>query len=136
MNRYGNIEIVTQQAAIDIIENRYPYGLFIQADGAKVIGIDNQDGNAWVEEFNNLQDCLNWLLDAQEEEPDEWFGTVRWCDADLANALEVKEFDPTNANIGLLRNALEHHVFTDMMIERGWEVIYQMIDDVFKGVPR
>ena len=133
MHKYGNIEIVTQKAAIDIIENRHLYGLFVQADGDRVIGIDNQDGNAWVDEFATLQECLDWLIDAQEEEPEEWFGMVRWCNADLANALEVKELDPTAANIGLLRNALEHHVFTDMMIERGWEVIYQMIDEVFRG---
>ena len=68
MNKYGNIAIVTRQAAIDIIENRHLYGLFIQADGAKVIGIDNQDGNAWVEEFDNLQDCLNWLVDEHDKE--------------------------------------------------------------------
>ena len=133
MNRYGNIEIVTQQAAIDIIENRYPYGLFVQADGAKVIGIDNQDGNAWVDEFDTLQECLDWLLDVQIEEPIEWFGRVRWCDADLENALEVQGIEVTEHNVSLLRRRLEHHSFEDRMIEVGWDVIYCTIDDVFRG---
>jgi hypothetical protein len=132
MNRYGNIEIITQQAAIDIIENRYPYGLFVQADGDRVIGIDNQDGNAWVDEFATLQECLDWLIDAQEEEPENWFGMVRWCDADLENALEVAGFEPTAARVGLLRSRLEDHSFTDVMIECGWDVIYQAIAEVFK----
>ena len=132
MNKYNNIELVTQQAAIDIIENRYPYGLFVQADGDRVVGIDNQDGNAWVDEFATLQECLDWLIDAQEEEPEEWFGMVRWCDADLENALEVEEIEVSEHNIGLLRDRLEHHSFTDMMIERGWDVIYQTIAEIFK----
>ena len=132
MNKYGNIEIVTQQAANGIIENRYPYGLFVQADGAKVIGIDNQDGNAWVDEFDTLQECLDWLIDAQEEEPEEWFGMVRWCDADLENALEVQGIEVTEHNVSLLRRRLEHHSFEDRMIEVGWDVIYFTIDDVFR----
>lgn len=132
MNKYSNIELVTQQAAIDIIENRYPYGLFIQADGDRVVGIDNQDGNAWVDEFATLQECLDWLIDVQAEEPEEWFGMVRWCDADLENALEVEEIEVSEHNIGLLRDRLEHHSFTDMMIERGWDVIYQNIAEIFK----
>ena len=132
MNKYSNIELITQQAAIDIIENRYPYGLFVQADGDRVVGIDNHDGNAWVDEFATLQECLDWLIDAQEAEPEEWFGMVRWCDADLENALEVEGIEVSEHNIGLLRDRLEHHSFTDMMIERGWDVIYQNIAEIFK----
>lgn len=25
------------------------------------VGIDNRDGDAWTEEFNDLADCIGWL---------------------------------------------------------------------------
>lgn len=57
----------------------------------------------------------------------EWFGIVRWCDEDLKNALEVQGITATESNIEKLHNMCSHHSFTDMMIERGWEIMYDMI---------
>ena len=33
----------------------------------------------------------------------EWFGTVRWNEYDLANALELHDYPATEANIAKLR---------------------------------
>ena len=56
-----------------------------------------------------------------------WFGIVRWCDADIAAALKEDGYALTDENIQKVRNQLEHHSFADMMIERGWEHIHDVI---------
>lgn len=59
---------VNQQEAIEIIEHRGRRGLFVQEDGATYIGIDNSTGDAWVEEFPNLTECLMWLAGSDKGE--------------------------------------------------------------------
>lgn len=53
-------EISKEDAAV-IIERRHPYGLFFLKDGGVYVGIDNNDGNAWTEEFPTKRKCLEWL---------------------------------------------------------------------------
>ena len=48
-------------------------------------------------------------------------------DDDLKNALEVQGYPITENNIAKLRTICEHHSFTDFMIERGWEYMYDSI---------
>lgn len=57
----------------------------------------------------------------------EWFGVVRWCDGDLRNALETQGIAVTENNIDKLKSLCLHHSFTDEMIKRGWEYIYDEI---------
>lgn len=57
---------VTQEEAIEIIEHRGRRGLFVQKTGAGFVGIDNSTGDAWVEEFQDLPECLMWLADKRE----------------------------------------------------------------------
>jgi hypothetical protein len=60
---------ITKEEAKKIIETRYPEGLFYHKDGNKYIGIDNSSGDAWTEEFDNLDICLEWLkgeIDTEE----------------------------------------------------------------------
>lgn len=73
------IEITLEQTDV-IIETRKPLGLFythttkdpvdyvddagahrFKGDEDLFIGIDNSTGDAWTEEFDNLEQCLNWL---------------------------------------------------------------------------
>ena len=135
MYTYTGIQIVTQTEALGIIESRTPHGLFVQPSGDIIIGIDNCDGNAWVEEFTRLEDCLSWLTNEKEYQRSstkEWFGTVRWCDSDLRSVLIEKDIDATDANVSLLRRELERgHYFKDTMVERGWDVIYSTLDQLF-----
>lgn len=58
---------VTQEEATEIIEHRGRRGLFVQDTGVEFIGIDNRDGDAWVEEFPDLIECLMWLADVRKE---------------------------------------------------------------------
>ncbi len=57
----GWYRYVSHKEAIQIIESRKPLGLFVEETGIEFIGIDNQDGNAWTEEFPDLIECLSWL---------------------------------------------------------------------------
>ncbi len=52
---------VTNEAALEIIEKRVPLGKFYCYEGRKVIGIDNETGDAWTEEFGSLKTCKKWL---------------------------------------------------------------------------
>lgn len=56
---------VTKEEADEIIEKREPLGLFYCVDGNVYVGIDNRTWDAWVEEFCSLEECLNWLNDAE-----------------------------------------------------------------------
>jgi hypothetical protein len=63
------IKKITEKEARDILltEGDYePRGLFYLEDynslGRKVyVGIDNSTGDAWVEDFNDLDKCKMWL---------------------------------------------------------------------------
>lgn len=59
-----NIKEITQEKVHEIIDNRKPLGLFYSYDNTvnKYIGVDNLNGDCWVEEFNSLNDCLDWLI--------------------------------------------------------------------------
>lgn len=59
---------VSREEALEIIEHRGRRGLFVQETGDKIVGIDNSTGDAWVEEFTNLTECLMWLADKREED--------------------------------------------------------------------
>ncbi|MBR3972948.1 MAG: hypothetical protein IKJ99_03210 [Oscillospiraceae bacterium] len=54
--------------AIEVIEHRGRRGLFVEEAGNVIIGIDNSTGYAWVEEFQNLTDCLMWLVDKEAKD--------------------------------------------------------------------
>jgi hypothetical protein len=60
------IKKITQEEAHTLLSSEPPHyqplGLFYiaQADGS-FTGIDNQDGNAWTEDFKTKSKCLYWL---------------------------------------------------------------------------
>lgn len=105
----------------------------------KAIGVARiTDDDANVLEFVGYEPCEeeNFTDDEYDGElvevwkpkdVDEWFGVVRWCDDDIKNALETQRVTVTENNIEKLRNMCSHHSFTDMMIEQGWEFMYDMI---------
>lgn len=59
---------VSQKEAIEIIEHRGCRGMFVQESGNKIVGIDNSTGDAWTEEFDDLTECLKWLVGEREED--------------------------------------------------------------------
>lgn len=44
-----------------IVKNRKPRGKFYLKEDGKYVGIDNEEGHAWTEEFNKF---VLWLLGA------------------------------------------------------------------------
>ncbi len=55
------IQKVTKEQAKEIIDQRLPLGCFWLQDGDKFIGIDNQSGDAWTEDFKSKGACIIWL---------------------------------------------------------------------------
>lgn len=52
---------ISNEEAHQIIEERKPLGQFYTIEDGKYIGIDNSDGNAWVEEFDTFGKCATWM---------------------------------------------------------------------------
>lgn len=46
-----------------IIEDRKPLGRFFFFDTDRYIAIDNTTGEALMEEFRILEECISWLLE-------------------------------------------------------------------------
>jgi len=55
------IKKITPDEAERVIVTRYPLGRFYTIENRMYIGIDNIDGDAWVEEFRSLSSCKRWL---------------------------------------------------------------------------
>lgn len=55
------IKQVTIKELVSIIDTRQPRGLFYYNPDKLYLGCDNTNGDAWVEEFNNKEDCIAWL---------------------------------------------------------------------------
>lgn len=69
------------------------------------------------------------LYDLRAVDETEYFGVVRWCDEDLKDAFETRGIEPTKEMVSVLRSRCEKPL-TDLMIERGWEVIDSVIPSV------
>ena len=55
------IEQITSERASEIIDTRKPHGLYILQSGDMFVGIDNETGDAWTEEFKTEKECRDWL---------------------------------------------------------------------------
>jgi hypothetical protein len=63
-----HIEIIDSEKASIIIETYKPIGLFMLQDGEKWVGIDNNSGSAWTEEFTRPEECEAWLRSENDDE--------------------------------------------------------------------
>ena len=52
---------ITNKEAEDIINSRKPLGKFLFKENNLYVGIDNETGEAWTEDFYNYEDCIEWL---------------------------------------------------------------------------
>jgi len=57
----NNIERITPQRARKIINTRKPTGYFYTVEDGKYIAIDNQNRDAWTEEFKKYDKCIDFL---------------------------------------------------------------------------
>lgn len=60
---YSNPIQITKELSTYIIENSIPRGLFYlkDKDADIYVGIDNSEGDAFVEEFKSVIECRKWL---------------------------------------------------------------------------
>ena len=79
---------ITKEEAFKIIETYTPKGLFwLEADG-KFIAIDNSSGEAFVEEFIDKEECLQWLKDwFKKPGCEELYGDRKVCYNLLSNSV-------------------------------------------------
>ena len=66
--RDAGIQKVGCRTAWSIIETREPKGEFCCTEDGKYVGIDNQTGDAWTEEFDSEIDCIRWLTGEEEDD--------------------------------------------------------------------
>lgn len=59
---------------------------------------------------------------------DEWYAITRWCDEDIAINLRDMGFADTPENIALIRDHVDTHWFTDLLVERGLESMTDSIN--------
>lgn len=131
------------------------YAVFPSKQGKWNIKILDLDGNAlMVSPIENVidsndpvadQEVMAWWIHGSERDStiiavvqpvphNDWFGIVRWNNADLEGALEECGIPSTRDNVDELRTACENnHHFTDQMIAAGWDTIHNIIDNVFSG---
>lgn len=55
------IEVITNSQASEIINTRSPRGKFLVIEKGIFVGIDNQTGDAWTEDFTDLKRCIKYL---------------------------------------------------------------------------
>ncbi|GEM_PF-1135027 len=62
------IEEINLQKARMIIDIRKPLGLFYFKEDEYWLSLDNTTGDAYVEEFENRNDCISWLMHGPDGE--------------------------------------------------------------------
>lgn len=55
------IRVISAKEASNVIDTRKPTGQFLVLNKHMYTGIDNKTGNAWTEDFKNLNNCLMFL---------------------------------------------------------------------------
>jgi len=55
------IKEITNEEIYEIIEEGKPKGLFWCKDEDNFIACDNSSGDAWIEEFFDFDECIEWL---------------------------------------------------------------------------
>lgn len=66
---------------------------------------------------------------SQMLEDEGYFWIVMWSDEDLAAALEYKLVEPTKENIEILKGLVWGNKLREFMIERGWDYLYELVDN-------
>lgn len=73
--------------------DKIPLSKWICKDDEKYIGIDNTDGQCWVEEFDTALECIKWLA-GYEDRQETAEATVRTAEAERFWEALVAAFSP------------------------------------------
>lgn len=83
--------------------------------------------------MNHYRNCKRYGLPIVPDDP-EYFGHIRWSDADVEGALRESGIPTIDENCSRLRHFLENgHDFVDRQIEAGWNYIDYAIGYLFDG---
>ena len=56
------VKEIGRHQAKQIIKVRHPVGKYwLSEENGKFVGIDNSTGDAWTEDFDTKQECIDWL---------------------------------------------------------------------------
>ena len=84
----------------------------------------------FAEHLEDICDAAILAVADIDSDDTEWFGKVRWCDEDISVALQDDGIDATKGNINEVRRRLGRHSFEDLLIERGWDCIHEVIHSI------
>lgn len=113
--------------------NKVPFAVIrVISDGASGKPSDEYEAFAGQAAKRSSQIVLAVLrrLKASESyfcDDSRYFGAVRWCVEDVENALEVCEVKATDEAIKAVVQFCKSEHFTERMIERGWDEMYDFI---------
>ena len=63
------------------------------------------------------------------ENNNNYFGVVRWCAEDIADAIETQGFEPTEENVKAVMAELNETALTAVMIQAGWDYLYNLVNE-------
>lgn len=79
---------ITKEEAHNIISVFEPLGLFYLESNGRFVAIDNSSGEAFIEEFNDEEGCLQWLKDRfKKPNSEELYGNRKVCYNLLSNSI-------------------------------------------------
>ena len=67
------------------------------------------------------------------ENNNNYFGVVRWCAEDVADAIETQGFEPTEENVKTVMSELNEMALTAVMIQAGWDYLYNLVNEELEG---
>lgn len=62
------------------------------------------------------------------ENNNNYFGIVRWCEEDVANAIKEQGFEPTEENVKIVMGTLNESAFISFMVQAGWDYLYNIVN--------
>jgi hypothetical protein len=118
---------ITQEEANRIAENYKPYGQYWLKAGNGYTGIDNSDGKAWTENFDNLTDLVKWMFDdgseGEEKEVNQLvegfqqpttFSVSFRKSINIKSLLEENDIEATAENVARLRAYLAKNLLNNI----------------------
>jgi len=111
------------------IEVTRKYTVFVDAENEDE-AIDYAEAN-YAELSHGIADLMTsdiLSVDGKTCAPkDEWYAVTRWCDEDIAINLRGMGFADTPENIKRIRDDVDTHWFTDLLVERGLDAVEDII---------
>lgn len=63
------------------------------------------------------------------ENNNNYFGIVRWCEEDVADAIETQGFEPTEENVKAVMAEFSEAALQTTMIQAGWDYLYNLVNE-------